>query len=209
MVSYRPVEMMDYSESSPKCDSTVVSLPWSIFLSMSIVFHVGWLCLAVFYFSTANAAGCSSFADDSTWLIALASVLVLFSGLGIVCCIRDCAPAFVSGLVWLGLLFFSIFVLCTYLSSNKAYSNSLRAWSLDDIPVPVWVGEFGTGTPDDPSFKWLWDYIHDRYNLGFAYWAFNGRKWMDGAWHSESFGLANDQYTHFRLPSFIKVIFDP
>jgi hypothetical protein len=70
------------------------------------------------------------------------------------------------------------------------------------------VGEFGTGTPDEASFKWLWEFIHDRYNLDFAYWAFNGRKWMDGAWQSESYGLANDQYTRFRIPSFIKVIFD-
>ena len=211
MVSYRQLELLDCSDINHlDCDNlkpTVVD--WSIFLSMSIVFHVGWLCLAVFYFHTANAAGCSSFANDSIWLIRLASVLVFCSSVGIVCYIRDCVTtAFVSGLVWLGALFFSIFALGTYLSSNTAYSDSLRSWSLDDISVPVLVGEFGTGTPDEASFKWLWEFIHDRYNLDFAYWAFNGRKWMDGAWQSESYGLANDQYTRFRIPSFIKVIFD-
>ena len=74
--------------------------------------------------------------------------------------------------------------------------------------MPVWVGEFGTGTPDGAAFKWLWGFISDRYNLDFAYWAFNGQKWMNGVWESESYGLANDQYTHWRIPGFINDIFD-
>jgi uncharacterized membrane protein YkvI len=94
---------------------------------MSIVFHIGWLCLAVFYFQTANTAGCSSFANDSIPLITLASVLVFISIIAIVCFVRVSTIACLSGLVWMGLLFFSVFVVGAYLSSNAAYLDSLKS----------------------------------------------------------------------------------
>ena len=97
------------------------------FLAMSIVFHIGWLCLAVFYFQTANTAGCSSFANDSIPLITLASVLVFISIIAIVCFVRVSTIACLSGLVWMGLLFFSVFVVGAYLSSNAAYLDSLKS----------------------------------------------------------------------------------
>lgn len=53
------------------------------FLSMSIVFHAGWLALSIYYFSTASSAGCSSFAYDSVWLIILASVFVFSQAWGL------------------------------------------------------------------------------------------------------------------------------
>jgi hypothetical protein len=195
----------EYDDFKQTTTSTAHIIP--SFLSMSVIFHIGWLCLAVFYFNTANTAGCSSFANDSTWLIKLASVLILCSCVGIVHYVQDFTSAIMFGLVWLGLLLLSIFALCIYLFSDAAYSDSLRVWSLEDRTVPVWVGEFGTGTPDGAAFKWLWGFISNRYNLDFAYWAFNGRKWMNGAWESESFGLVNDQYTHWRIPGFINDIF--
>lgn len=177
------------------------------FLSMSIVFHAGWLALSIYYFSTASSAGCSSFAYDSVWLIILASVFVFFSSMGLVCCAHVLTMACISGLIWLGLFFLSVFALGVYLSSDASYSDALGAWSLDGRQVPVWVGEFGTGSPDEASFRWLWGFIHDRYDLDFAYWAFNGRKWVNGVWESESFGLANDQYTGWRIPGFVEGIF--
>ena len=73
--------------------------------------------------------------------------------------------------------------------------------------MPVWVGEFGTGNPNEPIFKLIWDFIHTKYNLDFAYWAFNGRKWWEGAWESESFGLMNDQYSDWRFPQFMHTMF--
>jgi hypothetical protein len=205
-----------YSSLNARCDyddefqQPTLSMSHKVYilLSMSVVFHVGWLCLAVLYFNIANTAGCSSFANDSIWLIILSVVLVIGSGVGIVCNVQDFTSAIMFGLVWLGLLFLSIFALGVYLSSDAALSDSLGVWALDHRSVPVWVGEFGTGTPDEVAFKWLWGFISDRYNLDFAYWAFNGQKWMNGAWESESYGLANDQYTHWRIPGFINDIFD-
>ncbi len=178
------------------------------FLSMSLVFHIGWLGLAFFYFNTASKAGCSSYASDSRWLIALASVLAIVSSAGTACVLRDLTTGLVFGVIWQGLLFLSIFALGLYLSSEQALLDSLGSWSLEDRPVPVWVGEFSTGTPDDPAFRWLWGFIHDQHKLDFAYWAFNGRKWTNGIWDSESFGLANDQYTHWRFSGFHKLLFD-
>ena len=182
------------------------------FLSASVCFDAGWLALAIFYHNTANAAGCSSFAADSTWLIILASTalgIALCAGVGLLCYSRAFPWLLFASLalLWLGLFFLGIFAVGTYLSSYASYFDSFNTWSLHDRAVPVWVGEFGTGTPDDPIFKLIWEFISARHNLDFAYWAFNGRKWKDGAWNSESFGLMDDTYSGWRLPAFTRTIF--
>lgn len=179
-----------------------VSPVTAAFLASSIIFHAGWLALAAFYFNTATSAGCSSFAADSVWLITLTSILTLCSGLiFICCCLRFTLLHLVSfSLLWTGILFMSIFAVGTYLSSDTAYYDSLKTWALNDRPVPVWVGEIGTGAPNEPSFQLLWQYIRDKYDLDFAYWAFNGRKFTQQGWETESFGLMNDQYSDWRFP---------
>ena len=178
------------------------------FVTTSIVFSAGWLAVAIFYYNTATKAGCSSFAEDAVWLIILASVATALAlGLG-VCfrCELQWLPVSAFGLLWLGLFFLGVFVLGTYLSSNAAYTNSLDSWSLDKRPVPVWVGEFGTGNHNEPIFKLIWD-LMQTYDLDFAYWAFNGRKWWQGGWESEGFGLMDDRYSEWRFPEFMRAMF--
>lgn len=180
------------------------------FVSASLIFHLGWLALAIFYYNTASAAGCSSYAEDSIWLIVLASVLTLGAFVCLLwhlCCYGGCRLLFAFGLVWLGLFFMGVSAVGAYLSSYQSYLDSLKAWSLKDRQVPVWVGEFGTGMPEEPLFNLIWEFISERHNLDFAYWAFNGRKYMNGAWESEAFGMMNDLYTEWRFPLFVHAMF--
>jgi hypothetical protein len=182
------------------------------FLSASVLFSAGGLALAVFYYNTAIEAGCSSFAADSTWLVILASTalgVAVLAGAGLLCGGGGVPWHLLASfsLLWLGLLSLGVFAVGTYLSTYASYFDAFDTWSLRDRPVPVWVGEFGTGTPDEPIFRLIWEFINARHDLDFAYWAFNGRKWRDGAWESEGFGLLDDAYAGWRLPEFVRAIF--
>jgi hypothetical protein len=218
--AYRAYDMLEMPPTCDKCyyalsprrntsavtqteSDTLKTLPvTAAFLSMSIIFHAGWLALAIFYYSTATTAGCSSFAADSVWLIALTSALVLCTAhLVVYYCYRFTPFLVVSfSALWIGIFFLSVFAVGSYLSSDTAYFDSLKAWSLNDRPVPVWVGEVGTGDPNESAFKLLWQFIREKYDLDFAYWAFNGRKFGQNGWESESFGLMDDQYSGWRFP---------
>lgn len=178
----------------------------------SVVFSGGWLALAVLYYTTAAGAGCSSFAKDAVWLIVIAlqaATVALCVGLVRACSGRELPWLLVTAhsLLWMGLFSVSLYGVGTYLDSPAAYTDALAAWSLDNRSVPVWVGEFGTGHPDEPVFRLLWDFIRGRHDLDFAYWAFNGRKWWEGAWESEGFGLVDDQYSGWRFPEFVRSMF--
>ena len=153
-VSYSQLEL-DSSLQSDKTRCYRVGQVIHSFLCASVVFHIGWLCLAMLYYNTATTAGCSSFANDSVWLIILSSVFVLCSCVGMFCFVLDYYLLIMFGMVWTGLLFLSIFVLGLYLSSDLAYSDSLKVWALDYRSVPVWVGEIGTGSPGESAFQWL------------------------------------------------------
>lgn len=203
-------ELLDVLSDRPKSiprSTTVLA-----FLSASVCFDAGWLAFAVFYYNTAIAAGCSSFADESNWLIILASsaLEVALCAAGYLCYTREfpCLLFISFALLWLSLFFLGIFTVGTYLSSHTSYLDSLNTWSLHDSPVPVWVGEFGTGTPDEPIFKLIWEFINARHDLDFAYWAFNGRKWKNGVWESEGFGLMNDNYSDWRMPGLTQAMFN-
>lgn len=203
-------KQLELSPALPRHDWLTTALA---FLSSSVPFDAGWLALAIFYSSTAVEAGCSSFAADSTWLVVLASIalgLAVCAGIGLLYYNREFPWLLFASftLLWIGLFFLGIFAVGTYLSSYASYTDNLDAnWSLRDRPVPVWVGEFGTGTPSEPVFKMIWDYIHARHDLDFAYWAFNGRKWSNGAWESEGFGLTDEKYQGWRLPGFTQAIY--
>ena len=208
----RPRQSGGYKQLSGDPRSNSCSINAMAFLSAFACIDVGWLALAIFYQNTANTAGCSSFAADSTWLIILAATalgIALCAGVGLLCYSYSFPWLLFTSfaLLWLALFFLGIFAVVTYLSSYASYFDSFNTWSLHDRPVPVWVGEFGTGTPDEPIFKLIWEFINDKHDLDFAYWAFNGRKWRDGAWESESFGLMDDKYAGWRLPEFTKTMF--
>ncbi len=183
-----------------------------VFVSTSLLFQIGWLSWAVFYYNAAKSAGCSSFANDSIWLIILASIFMAIafcSGLLLWCKERELSPHLItaSWLLWISLFFLGMFIVGKYLTSHTAYYDSLKAWSLENRPVPVMIGEFGTGNPDEPIFRLIWRYIHEKYNLDFAYWAFNGRKWQLGVWESEGFGLMDNKYLNWRFPDFMQTMF--
>jgi len=111
---------------------------------------------------------------------------------------------------WLGCYGLSNLCLILYLESEKAVIDFLGIWGLDGRPVPVWVGEFGIDHRDAPTnrvWQLVWGYISGRYDLDFAYWAFNGRMWREGKWDDETFGLANYNYTGFRDVKFVSQIF--
>ena len=194
-----------------RCDHfCILSTPTQVILSTSMLLWGGFFGLAIFYYYTATDAGCSTYANDSIWLITLACILIaltfcfgLLNLIVIKCSGVSLLLAVASALLWLGLLFLAMFFIAVYLSSNHAYLDSLGTWSLNGRSVPVWVGEFGTGNPEEPDFRLLWDFIDSTYNLDFAFWAFNGRKWWNGRWESEGFGLLDDQYSHWRFSDFM------
>jgi len=179
------------------------------FLSMSILFHAGWLTLSIVFSNVTADAGCSSLSQDSYWMIGLTSVLVMVTGLYLFCfcCEFSLLLLIGFGFFWLSVFFLSVFFVGIYLSSESAMNDFLSVWALNNRPVPVWLGEFGTGDPDEPVFRYLWNYVHKIYNLDFAYWAFNGRVWKNNQWESESFGMMNEDYSKWRNPGFLKTLF--
>jgi len=204
---YEKLEAVDNKgeESRYICVNSVIA-----FFSTSLVFHIGWLVLALIYHdATSSKAGCSTLSNDAVWLITLASLLVACSGVCLLCCCCEIPLILCIGyfILWLGLFCFSVSVAGSYLSTNAAILDFLNLWSLNDRPVPVMVGEFGTGKPSDKDFTFIWNYIHQQYDLDFAYWALNGRVWKHGKWESESFGLFNDAYDQWRHPDFISKLF--
>jgi hypothetical protein len=182
-------------------------------IAASFWFHISWLIVAVSFTNAASSAGCHPLAVDANWLVIASSVWTVLSFLS-VCCSCCCTSnrIFTSmyvalSILWIGIFFLSVYVVCFYLSTERAYQDYFKIWSLDNRPVPVWVGEFGTGNPYESKFKTIWDFIHERYDLDFAYWAFNGRKWNGKKWESESFGLLNDAYDAWRIPPFVDILF--
>jgi len=175
-----------------------------------------WLAMTVTYVDVFSSAGCSSLAADAVQYVVASAVMVGLSGvcflvyLCILCCYPElfsCARVSAWVTLWIGLLFASVAAVGLYMRTERSYLDNLEHFALNDRPVPVWVGEFGTGDPGDGMYKFVWRYIHDKYDLDFAYWAFNGLKRRYGEWESDFFGLMNDDYSSWRFPSFIKDLF--
>jgi hypothetical protein len=182
----------------------------------SIYFFSFWLAMTVTYEKTATSAGCSSMAEDARPYVITCGVMVALSGLCllgygvVICCYSamfSCIRVAAWSTLWLGALFTSLGIVGIYLGTEGSYVDYLGHFALNDRPVPVWIGEFGTGNPSDYMFRFLWRFMNERYNLDFAYWAFNGLKWREGKWESESFGLMNDDYSDWRFYSFFKDLY--
>ena len=85
--------------------------------------------------------------------------------------------------------------------------DDLRRWQLAHRVVPVFVGEFGTVVGTDTL---QWDYllrVIREFDLDFAYWALNGRKWRHERWEAENYGLLTYNYSTLSDPVFTSSIF--
>jgi len=202
-----PYKRFDGTEQ-PACNFTTISM----LCSSSVIFHVCWLIMAVTFIQVSDYGGCSSLSKDAAWLVQASASMVGLTVL-LLCCqmSRYSDTAFASMLFfWLGCFGLSMLCVLLYLESEKAIIDFLGIWGLDGRPVPVWVGEFGIDHRDAPTnrvWQLIWGYISVRYDLDFAYWAFNGRNWRNGKWTDETFGLANYNYTGFRDQKFVHEIF--
>lgn len=183
----------------------------SMVVASSIVFHVGWLGVALLFERVASDGGCSTLARDARWLIHTEAVLVSLCGL--LLCVHvyrysDTALASMM-FVWLGIFAMTVLYVMLYLESERAVTDFLGIWELRDRIVPVWVGEFGIPANEASNRVWqvIWRYMARDHDLDFAFWAFNGRKWHKGRWENETFGMADYNYTGFRDPSFVRDIF--
>lgn len=183
-------------------------------MSSSCSFHLAWLLTSVVFYFTSLANGCSTIADDALWLVMI-SMILLSTTVTMALCHRRCT-AFLWHtfwglcLMWLGLFFLIFFFVTLYLLSPQSYDDFFKLWALDNRPVPVWVGEFGDSvaqTNRNHAWNKLWTFISMKYDLDFAYWCFNGRKWINGRWEDEGFGLLAGDYSTWRNLAFNVQIF--
>jgi hypothetical protein len=185
------------------------------FLASSATFHAAWLIISWTYYNISSTNGCSTLAQDSLWLVIVSTVGLCLAGVSLLCKCNFpktfyCHTFWGLSLCWFSLFAMSFFFVVLYLVSDQAYDDFLKLWALDNRPVPVWVGEFGDDVASPvKNHAWyiIWNFISKRYNLDFAYWAFNGRKWKANAWEDESFGLLKSNYEDFRSHPFVKEIF--
>ena len=176
-----------------------------------------WIVIAYVKAFVAGGVGCSTIASESEpWLVAGICLFILSAGCLVLSCKailkgrRElCRPIFVAVLVWIFLASASVCSMYWVTSTYWMVLFDLSRWCLEDRSIPVWVGEFGT-TIGDNSWKWgfLTRVLRD-YELDFAYWAINGRKWRHGNWELENYGLFTEDYTAVRNQSFADDLFKP
>jgi hypothetical protein len=211
--SYVKHKVLKYS-SITECISTELNI-WEVFIG-SVVFWFLWLVLSLVFYVTSYINGCSTLSQDSRWLIITCSTFL------VLCLIVNCWYSWNHNLLWrhtfwglclcwFGLFSLTVFFVSLYLLSSQSYDDFFNLWMLNDRPVPVWVGEIGDDVAKiNKNHAWYkaWNFVFKKYNLDFAYWAFNGRKWDGYSWYDESFGLLNYDYTTFRNFQFLKDIFE-
>lgn len=199
-------KQLDGCDKAASCDTAM----WISFASSTFVFFVGWLILAVLFSEKSKQGGCSTLADDAHWLVGLSSVMIVVTGLLALCYWRVLVSNGFIPFFFLSLSFFflSLFVTTVYLKSDGAMVDFLGVWSLNNRPVPVFVTELGVSDPDYHVWRVIRDYVIGKYDLDFAYWAFNGRKWTrGGVWVDETFGLVKEDYKTWRHPALIRDLF--
>ncbi len=180
----------------------------------SVIFWACWFALSLLFFFTSSQNGCSTVANDSLWLVIASLIFTCFAAAAVLCQ-RKCTTCLWHtywglSLGWLGVFFFSLFFVTMYLLSVQSYDDFLKLWALENRPVPVWVGEFGDSVSRvhrNQGWDRLWHVISSAYDLDFAYWCFNGRKWFNGKWEDEGFGLLSADYRSWRNPLFLNQIF--
>lgn len=178
-------------------------------VATSAIFHLCWFILGMVFVSTAQNGGCSTLADDAHWLVVTEAVLFVLTFL--MFCYG--VPVDISVLAWLflwmGLFFMSVFAVLCYLRTDTAINDYLNLWALENRPVPVWVGEFGTALPgSDTVFDLILNYVVRKYDLDFAYWPFNGDNYRFGKFAHEGFGVMEPDYVTVKnYTNVVRVLF--
>jgi hypothetical protein len=182
------------------------------FLAASMWFHGAWLATAYAYQRVSIDSGCSSVASGADWLVITSTVLTILAAVVFVMNYDYFYVNTYTGLClcWLGVYFVSVFCVTIYLFSNQSYLDFLNMWALKDRPLPVFIGEIGVLVDSvNRNHAWyiLWDYVRQTYDLDFAFWAFNGRKWFNERWDDEPFGLLRYDYSDWRNAPFVNQLF--
>ena len=195
--------------------SMCISQPFfcvSAFAGSFAPFAALWIAVACARASIARGVGCETLATESTpWLVA-GLLLMLLSSICLVAFVRSAVedvimPLLKCLLCWICLACVAAVVLSYLTGTYWMVVDDLRRWRLERRAVPVFVGEFGTGVGDS---TWQWGYLMQvirEFDLDFAYWAVNGRKWNHGAWEHEDFGLLTYNYSALSDTSFTSTIF--
>lgn len=146
---------------------------WRMAAASSMVFHVASLFVTLLFIQFMTSIHCTTLAGDVAWVLVLFSVLVAVSGSFISFCSCE-ATAFVAMcFFWASLFLFGLFSFTFYLMTPTAYVDFMDLMELNDRPVPVWVDKIGTRNPTDPVWELLWAHLLKKYELDFAYYAFN------------------------------------
>lgn len=165
------------------------------FVSTSFILHALWLALGCVFIVTARNGGCSTMADDAWWLIVIESILFSLTFLMFLYGVSIEISVLAWLFMWCALFFLSIFSVLAYLKTDGAVEAFMGMWDLENRPVPVWIGEFGTGLPGtNHLFDVILDYVISKYNLDFAYWTFNGDNFRFGKFSKEGFGIVEPDY---------------
>jgi hypothetical protein len=62
--------------------------------------------------------------------------------------------------------------------------------------APMWLGEFGCGSPDQTYWQFIIRYLQENPHLHYAYWAYNGYKHTPE--DSEGYGILNNDMVTVR-----------
>jgi hypothetical protein len=129
-----------------------------------------------------------------------------------------CGFQFCILITLLFLIFFTIFIFSLFAPSYSLFRTHLNnqwGFMLDDghpYTAPVWMGEFGNLRRGE-YWNNMMHYLSE-YDIDFAYWAINGKKWRTGHiniqtgqwipeephWFNESYGLLTEDYWTIRSP---------
>jgi hypothetical protein len=175
-----------------------------------------WVAVAYVKAKIARMLGCETIAIESDPWLYIGVSLLIPSAIGLFLCCKSMVHG-TEEILWhmvAWMLFWiclTCIAICAFYFAAGTYwmvIEDVSRWVLDDRTIPVWVGEFGTIVGDD---SWKWGFLMrvlKEYDLDFAYWAINGRKWRHGAWESEEYGLITEDYRSIRNKSFTDSIFN-
>ena len=174
-------------------------------------FSIIWIAVACTRASITRDIGCETLAVESNPWIVAGSLLLVVSVicLWIFALTNDeiACPLLYGLLCWVRLACVLVIAMSPITGSYWMVVDDLRRWRLDNRAIPIFVGEFGDVVGTNTL---QWDYllrvIRD-FDLDFAYWALNGRKWRHGSWEPENYGLLNYNYSALSDKAFTSNIF--
>lgn len=183
------------------------------FIGSFVPFAVLWIAVACVKLSIARGIGCETIAAESTPWIIVGICLLLASAaclLSFAMTAVDIILPLVKGLLhWTRILCVVVIILSYVAETYWMVLDDLRRWRLEERSVPVFVGEFGTVVGDSTAqWGYLNQVLHD-FELDFAYWAVNGRKWHNGVWETENYGLLTYNYSDLSNKNWFDNLFNP